>query len=317
MGGMRESIFEVSGPDGLVRRGVLTVPDESGTVAVILAPAGLKYHIGPHRMNVKLARSLAGKGYVVLRFDPLGLGESDGEIAPAATRDIWRTVENGRFTDDLLLMCRALRERLGVTRIVAAGLCGGAITSQLAAARAPREIQGVISIGAAVTLSAVEDGRAVAVSESVARHHLRAYLRKLLSKDAWLRILRGESDHAAIRRTLSANLGRLFRRRGSIPGFPNENPLFMESFRALQRAGTRHLLLFGSNDNRWLEFEAGVLKPRLHDAREGDGYEIALVPEANHELHLGVWQNRTERLITQWLGRHFPVAAAAGARSVA
>jgi pimeloyl-ACP methyl ester carboxylesterase len=200
---------------------------------------------------------------------------------------------------------------------VAAGLCGGAITSQLAAARAPRDIQGVISIGAAVTLSVNEGGRAPAVSESVARHHLRAYLRKLLSKDAWLRILRGESDHAAIRRTLSANLGRLFRRRSSNPGFPNENRLFMESFRVLQRTHIPHLLLFGSNDNRWLEFEAGVLKPRLHDARQGDGYEIALVPEANHELHLGVWQSQAERLIVQWLDRCFPAVTAAGARSVA
>ncbi|TAK87061.1 MAG: hypothetical protein EPO12_01625, partial [Aquabacterium sp.] len=80
---MKEEWFELTAPDGLVRRGILTLPDSPAASAVILLPAGLKYHVGPHGLNVQLARSLAAAGHLALRFDPLGVGESDGAL-PAA-----------------------------------------------------------------------------------------------------------------------------------------------------------------------------------------------------------------------------------------
>ncbi len=311
---MNEQLFEVRGEDGLARRGILTMPAEGrGTTAVLLLPAGLKYRIGPHRLNVKLARRLAASGYLVLRFDPLGLGESDGAIAPGPMREIWRTVESGRFVDDVLLAATTLRARHGVERLLVGGLCGGAITAQLAAARVPGAIDGVVSFGTAVTLSGGEGAAVRPVSTGIARHHFQSYLQKLLSRDAWARLLGGESDFASISATLRGVLRGLWRKRSAGAGvtpFPNENPAFIESFHALERRQMPHLLVFGDGDNRWLEFNEAILRRYLKGARQGAGYEIELIPQANHELHWTPWQETAIAAVAAWLQRRFPLTLA-------
>lgn len=308
---MRESLFEVRGPDGQVRRGILTQPTSPAITVVVLLPAGLKYHVGPHRLNVKLARRLAAIGYAVLRVDPLGLGESDGVLGPAPTRTLWRMVEEGGFVGDVLLVCRALLDQFDGAHLVVGGLCGGAITAQLAAAESC-SIRGVISIGTAVTQSRVDGEYPSTVSEALARHHMRSYFLKFGSKAAWLRVMRGESDFRAIRRTVQASLRRWFGGRSEAIRYPNENPKFLESFRALQKSGVEHLLLFGENDNRWVEFQAAVLQPHLQDARAGKHYAIETIPDANHELHFSEWQNQATQIIIEWLERHFPCSAMEG-----
>lgn len=312
---MKESIFEVRGPDGQVRRGILTQPTSPATTVVVLLPAGLKYHVGPHRLNVKLARRLAAIGYTVLRVDPLGLGESDGVLGPAPTRTLWRTVEEGGFVDDVLLVCRALLRQFDGAHLVVGGLCGGAITAQLAAAE-PRTIHGVISIATPVTQSRVDGEQPSTVGQAVARHHMKSYLFKFGSKAAWLRVLRGESDFHAIRRTVMASLRGWFGGRSEAICYPNENPKFLESFRALQQSGVEHLLLFGENDNRWFEFQAAVLQPHLQNARAGKHYAIETIPDANHELHFLEWQVRAAQIIVEWLERHFPCNALEGVSAI-
>ncbi|KPK56667.1 MAG: hypothetical protein AMJ84_00740 [Acidithiobacillales bacterium SM23_46] len=304
---MKESVFEVQGEDGLIRRGILALPDSPVATVVVLLPAGLKYHVGPHRQNVKLARRFASAGFAVLRVDPLGLGESDGVLGPAPARVLWRAVEDGAFIDDVLLACQALQARFPGARLVVGGLCGGAITAQLAAAAPPHAIQGVISIATAVTLSAREGEQRPPVSDALARHHMKGYLRKLVSKDAWLRIVRGKSDFRAIWGTIRSMVIRGIACRKP-DGYPNENPRFMESFRALQAAGIEHLLIFGTGDNRWVEFQAAVLQPHLNGVLDGKHYRVVTVANANHEIHFSPWQDQTAQFIGEWLDRHFPAS---------
>lgn len=308
---MHEEIFEVSGPDSLVRRGIVTPPPAgtNATTGILLLPAGLKYHIGPHRMYVLMARALARQGYWVLRFDPLGLGESDGAIPPAPLRDIWCTVERGRFVADSVLACDAWRQRYALTSVIVGGLCGGAITAQSAAASRPDLFQGVISLNTAVTLSLPRAQSGQNLSVFQARHHFRDYFRKFLSWDAWRRVWRGESDYFAIKGTVLTAM------RSWLPfapvrqgkPLPNENPQFIRTFLQLEKKATRHLLLFGENDNRWLEFSEAILQGYLHGARRGSGYEVHTIGQANHEFHLKPWQTEACRLILDWLAREFPV----------
>ena len=66
------------GPEpGLV--GTLCIPsvaDAQGIVGVVLFNAGVVHRIGPHRINVRLARKLAAAGISSLRFDLSGQGDS-------------------------------------------------------------------------------------------------------------------------------------------------------------------------------------------------------------------------------------------------
>jgi alpha-beta hydrolase superfamily lysophospholipase len=103
--------------------GIVTEPRQ-GEVrrrGVILLNAGADYHIGASGMYVGLARRWARRGYVVLRMDLAGLGDSatrlgrpDNEIFPPAA------------LDDVRSAIEFLRSRYGVNDITLAGVCSGA-----------------------------------------------------------------------------------------------------------------------------------------------------------------------------------------------
>jgi len=113
--------------------GIVTEPRQ-GEVrrrAVLLLNAGADYHIGASGMYVGLARRWARSGYVVMRMDLAGLGDSgtrlgrpDNEIfPPAAVEDVRAAIE-------------VLRSRYGVNDITLAGVCSGAYHALRAAVAA-------------------------------------------------------------------------------------------------------------------------------------------------------------------------------------
>jgi alpha-beta hydrolase superfamily lysophospholipase len=113
--------------------GIVTEPRQ-GEVrrrAVLLLNAGADYHIGASGMYVGLARRWARSGYVVMRMDLGGLGDSgtrlgrpDNEIFPPAA------------LDDVRAAIEVLRSRYGVNDITLAGVCSGAYHALRAAVAA-------------------------------------------------------------------------------------------------------------------------------------------------------------------------------------
>jgi pimeloyl-ACP methyl ester carboxylesterase len=110
---------------------IVTEPrdDEPRRRGVILLNAGATHHVGPNRMYVTLARRWARRGYLVVRMDLAGLGDSDtrrdrpdGEVYPPAA------------LDDIRVAVDFMRERYGITNITIGGLCSGAYHSLQAAA---------------------------------------------------------------------------------------------------------------------------------------------------------------------------------------
>ena len=101
--------------------GVLTQPARSGSAAVafLMFNAGVLSRIGPHRMNVKLARALAKAGETSLRFDLSGRGDSrsstaDGDFQTQAPRDIRHAMDH-------------LEQTYGIHRFALIGFCSGAV----------------------------------------------------------------------------------------------------------------------------------------------------------------------------------------------
>lgn len=113
--------------------GIVTEPQEGEQRrrAAILVNAGADYHIGASGIYVELARSWARRGYVVLRMDLAGLGDSgtpagrpDDEVfPPTAVGDIRAAVE-------------IMRTRYGASDITLAGFCSGAYHTLRAAVEA-------------------------------------------------------------------------------------------------------------------------------------------------------------------------------------
>jgi len=73
---MREEAIHFGASKSLV--GIVTDPAEDGGArpAVILLNSGIFHRVGPNRLYVTLARRLALAGFVTLRFDLSGIGDS-------------------------------------------------------------------------------------------------------------------------------------------------------------------------------------------------------------------------------------------------
>jgi alpha-beta hydrolase superfamily lysophospholipase len=107
---------------------------------VVFLNAGATSHIGPNRMYVPLARSWAARGFVALRLDLAGLGDS-------ATRS--GEEDNLAYppgaVGDIAVAVQFLIRKYGVTDVTLAGLCAGAYHA-LRAATAGLPVQRALMI---------------------------------------------------------------------------------------------------------------------------------------------------------------------------
>ncbi len=123
------------GPQGRLT-GVLTEP--SPDVAIAQAPAillwnvGVNHHVGPYRFNVDMARGLAKAGFLSLRFDLSGLGDSE------TRRDAQSEME--RALVDLGEAMTLLEKRCKRERFIPLGFCSSVDAAHKLALGEPRVV---------------------------------------------------------------------------------------------------------------------------------------------------------------------------------
>lgn len=128
---MREISFAFGADQSLV--GTLTLPTGNaapGGLGLVMFNSGVVHRIGPHRVNVKLARQIAGHGVPSIRFDLHGMGDS--------LRAGSATTYEQQVVIDLGIAMDVLQEASGVERFALLGFCSGAMPSYLAAKADPR-----------------------------------------------------------------------------------------------------------------------------------------------------------------------------------
>lgn len=91
------------------------------TRALLLLNAGSNHHVGNGRMYVRFARRFARQGWLVLRYDVSGIGDSAPH--PGAPEN---DVYTSRAVEDLASAIAFVRSRYQVSHIEVAGLCSGA-----------------------------------------------------------------------------------------------------------------------------------------------------------------------------------------------
>jgi alpha/beta superfamily hydrolase len=114
----RESVLTF-GPEGKLV-GILTEPTERGAdsdVAMVVLNAGIVHRVGPNRLHVRMARTVAREGLTVLRFDLAGIGDSE-ELGTAESVDEQCLTSIAAALDML--------EARGISRFVLFGVCSGA-----------------------------------------------------------------------------------------------------------------------------------------------------------------------------------------------
>ncbi|MDD4888081.1 MAG: alpha/beta fold hydrolase, partial [Thiomonas sp.] len=116
------------GPQGDLL-GTVSFP-ASGTASippfgVLLFNAGVIHRVGAHRVNVKLARTLAADGIATLRFDLHGMGDS--------VRADGRLSYKEQVVADLRAGMDLLQNTTGARHFALVGFCSGAMPSYWAA----------------------------------------------------------------------------------------------------------------------------------------------------------------------------------------
>jgi pimeloyl-ACP methyl ester carboxylesterase len=129
---MKESLVRFGAETSMV--GIVTVGEEAHPMKVgcLLPNIGLAHRIGPHRLNVKVARKLAECGFPTLRFDLSGVGDSP----------------NVRTSDDVIAQAVVdmrhamdhLQEHYGIQRFLVFGICSGAQNGYFLASKDDRVV---------------------------------------------------------------------------------------------------------------------------------------------------------------------------------
>ncbi|WP_101760231.1 hypothetical protein [Oceanicoccus sp. KOV_DT_Chl] len=115
---MKERAVRIGKPVPLV--GVISEPDQiqPERPAVVIFNSGVMHHIGSCRLSVKMARSFAAAGHLVIRFDFSGIGDSEPRRGTDSF-EVSAPKEAAEIMD-------YLQRKRGCKSFVLFGLCSGA-----------------------------------------------------------------------------------------------------------------------------------------------------------------------------------------------
>ena len=257
----------VFGP-GLV--GTLAVPTEARyrNVALILFNAGLIQRGGPFRVYTKLARSLARQGFVVLRFDQAGLGDSAESVATD------HAVQRLEATEAAMNL---IKDQTGVDRFVLGGICSGADDALNVGPDNPR-VDGLLLL----------DGAAYRTTGYKVRHYLPRLFRPMSVIRALMRLFqRARSGEPSL------DSVDLFR------DFPDRTEMILRLKRMIDRDASVLLLYTGGYDQLYNHpRQAGEFLGELAKVPNVSSLYLA---DCDHTFYLGEHRERLVREVGAWM----------------
>jgi predicted alpha/beta hydrolase len=168
----------VSSPQAPSRRPV------AKSKAILLLNSGAVHHVGPCRLYVTLARHLARCGYIVLRLDIAGIGDS-----PPRSGQPENVVYSRYALEDVTEAIQYLRREWGAGEVRALGLCSGAYHAfKAAAARFP--LSGVFLVNPLTFFW--KEGMTMEYSDHRVASDILRYRKKVRDLSSWRKLLAGK-----------------------------------------------------------------------------------------------------------------------------
>jgi pimeloyl-ACP methyl ester carboxylesterase len=321
-----EEPVEFENQNGCRLRGIVHIPfNGNATVRIgfnLLNP-GIKYRVAPNRLNVKIARYLCDMGYFVLRFDPEGVGDSEGELpSNVLVPDIWEDIQKGRFVSDTIKANDVFIEKYNLDRLIVAGNCGGAISALLASIDDYR-IDGLCLIDVPVNLRLpdMQFADKVTAKGKLLDFYFYEYLRRALKIRNWYRFLTFQSDLRSILKVISKKLAswlpwqkeeQLLKNIGEICEKNNLNKLFFSGFSQFVVRNKPVLFILAGHDSGTeifkYYFESGFLENFKKQHSVVHRYvNIHYVEEANHIYTAIASQHELINCISNWMKHRFSI----------
>jgi pimeloyl-ACP methyl ester carboxylesterase len=215
--------------------------------------------------------------------------------------DLYRQIQSGRFVVDTLAAIEEFRRHCSPRKLYLFGICGGAATALLTAAE-HLSVDGAILLSLPVLLDPGGMSSVRKVPKAYARQSLRTgYATKLLSLQAWTRLVTGRSDVRNIANLVRSAVMRKKPTASRSAATPRLNERVVRAFDALTGRGKSLLVIFGSNDafgHEWqTEFADVVWDERPAYAQHVD---VRHVP-GNHMFTLREWQQHIAELVVDWI----------------
>lgn len=262
--------------------GIVSEPDaaSSNGFAAILVNAGVVHRVGPNRLYVTAARDLARQGFVSVRFDLPGIGDSP------ARRDA-KPFEQAAVEEVRQVMSQ-LQDRYGVDRFVLIGLCSGAAVS-FNTANVDDRIAGAVLINPQGF-----GGSPELISYVTERGQARRHVSKVFRLASWRRALTGQSNY---RQWFSLFAKGVAMSRPPAKVAEVASGLAGE-FHGLSSRGVR-LLLACSGGDYSIEYLEAILGPAFRgiDRRT---LHVQGLPAGDHSLTLTVSQRMFMEALRHW-----------------
>lgn len=283
--------------------GILHRPEGvSKDVCIIILSPGIKSRVAPHRLYIKMAESFCEMGYCVLRFDPHGIGDSEGEIEERMSADFYGSVQVGRFVNDTIDAMDWMESEHGTSCFILVGLCGGAITGLLVGA-VDRRVHSLLGLGIPVILDSASKGQTKYMTRGQLEDISDTYLRKLIDKKAWRRFLSLKSDYQLIFRVLLASVSKKAgnshtshrdTETSATTGDRTGNNFNIYFPLALHNmiSSRKVLLIFSGADRLHWEFEEKYIQKYSQEFQKyRNNIDVHVIKNANHILSFTEWQD--------------------------
>jgi hypothetical protein len=271
--------------------GIATEPDagrEEGAPVFLLLNAGIGHRVGPNRLYVALARTLAESGLASLRFDFSGIGDSPASrsLADPEERAVGEAIQAMDF----------LGRYFGAEVFVPVGLCSGADVGFALATRDERVAGGVLinatAIPCAHTVEQVEEAQKRAEA-----HH---YAEQLTHRSGWARVFTGRSDFRLVGRAAVR-----FAIHALHPGKSPAKSVDLGLLPELNRRGVELLAVYTEGDTglELLKTHVG----RLENLSSLRRLQLEVLTKTDHVL-TPLWaQRRLQELVLDWTARRLSV----------
>jgi pimeloyl-ACP methyl ester carboxylesterase len=293
--------------------GIVNLPEISfpgrDKVGIILSVSALKYRVCSYRLNVKIGRRLSREGFFVLRFDPLGIGDSQGNLPSALGLNHFLEIQTGRYVKETKAAIDFFKKEYKLDQIVLLGLCGGAITMLITGAKDLR-VNKLILLGIPVLLENIPESKPefkdTITTPEYAGQVLSTYKSKLLSPQAWFRLITFKSEYQTLTKSISLYFRKFFKKNNSKKN-PRFNDLFLSSFKNFIFQGKKILFINGEFDPATWEFKSEFEDRYLKNLKNPDSvYKIHLIKKANHIFSLSECQAELLDKISTWLSQEYP-----------
>lgn len=300
-------------------------------VGIIISVNAIKYRIGTFRLHTLLARHLSRIGYYVMYFDPAGIGDSEGGFEQKYLIEHYRDIQKGKYGEDIMDAISFFKSQFQLDSLVLFGLCGGAISMLIAAARDSR-VDGLILLGLPVLVENIEgkneefDEASVITSQEQASRTLLSLLRKSINIHTWIKVFtfkiawKKETRIAVkaltvlvtkhieklrnfIRKKQSMTLGNT-----PVSQHPQFNMHFQHSFAKFTSREGKILFVFAE-----LDFVTWLFKSEFQDTALGPYnpyehlYEIHVIKRANHIFSAKDSQLQLGEILEKWLQQNYSI----------